>query len=385
MNGLRTLSVALLATSLQGCQEQGPGREGGPGEGVSATLVREVSVAEPDPPFGAYTSFIAVASSGEFFITDVDRGRVVAFAPSGTVTGTFGAAGAGPGEFLMAATLEVLDDSLLAVADLNARTLKLFNISDRTYTRTVGLSGFRNLAGDWSFSGDTAYFAALDAGGVLAVWPLGEDSASLRGVLPAEYLTGRPRGLLWRYGRIGLSRAATGLVVHLPTEDGVRRVTEAGRIGPLVPIPARFRRGITPELHQLKASTSRERTARFPLASLNTGLAQRGDGLLVAYHWEYDHDPKSATTGTGGGPGMTNLRLFGTLISPALDSACIDVRLPIVTDTPPFPVTVGDTTFVFTRSVDMAKGTVASTLRAFYIDPKLCRWEAIGEEVASRQ
>lgn len=378
MNAIRLLILALLASSTTSCSRGDKEVAGRSLVSTTATLVREVRAQEPDPPLGAYTSFIAVASNGSFFITDIDRGRIVAFDPAGSVTRSFGSLGGGPGEFSLAATPEVIGDTLLAVADVNANSLMLFDVRNGQYMRTVKLAGFRNLAGDWSYAGDTAYFATLDAGGVLGVWPMVNDTARLRGELPAEYRSGRPRGLVRRYGRIGIAPTSEGFAVHLPTEDGVRRLSLGGEVGPLIGIPARHRRGIPPELVQLKANTSRSRTTNFPLASFNTGLARRGDGLLVAYHWEFDHDPKSKGSESGGGPGMTNLRLFATLIKPALDSACIDIRIPIETDIPPFPVTRGDTTFVFTRSVNVAQGTVNSRLVAFRADPRSCQWEPIG-------
>jgi hypothetical protein len=342
---------------------------------TAVQLLREVSVADPTDPLGAYTSFIALDRGGNFFITDVDRSRVIRYEPAGTVALEIGRQGSGPGEFLLPATLEVLGDSILAVADLNADKIALFSLPAGQYLRSVHLVGFRNWAADWSIRGDTAFIPALDAPGVLAVWPLASDTARLRGTLPVPYLSGRPRGLLRRYGRVGMTGRNGEFAVHFPTEDGVRPMDPDGVIGDLVPLPVRSRRGIPQSLLDLKASTSRERTKVFPLASMNTGLATREDGNLVAYHWEFDHDPSKSGARSEGGPGMTNLRVFASLIRPSLDSACVDLPLAITTDIPPFPVTVGDTTFIFSRSVDVATGTVRSTLSAFHLDASRCAWE----------
>jgi hypothetical protein len=137
-------------------------------------------------------------------------------------------------------------------------------------------------------------------------------------------------------------------------------------------------------LHDLKRSTSRERDTSFPLATLNVGLAARSDGHLVAYHWEFDHDRNAAGRDDQGGPGMTNIRVFASLIAPTLDSACIDLPLPVLTDIPPFPVTVADTTYVFSRSVNMENGTVTSLLSAFHLDASACSWEPLTRVTSPR-
>lgn len=377
MHALQVAGLLLSLGAVAGCRDAPDTSAPDHHSPESVRVVRAVTVSDPSPPLGAYTSFIAVRPNGAFFITDVDRGRVVAYDSTGSVLRQIGAPGDGPGEFRMPATTEVVGDSLLVVADLNARAMVVFDLRSWSFERTIHLEGFRNWAADWSVRNDTATFAALDAGGAVAVWPTASDTAMLVGALPESYMTGRPRGLLRRYGRIGVAMSQGGLVAHLPTEDGVRRVSTEGALGPLIPLPVRARRGIPEALHALKASTSRERTESFPLASLNVGLASRSDGRLVAYHWEYDPDEAVPGGDGAGGPGMSDIRVFASLLSPGLDSACVDIRLPVDTDIPPFPVTVGDTTFIFARSVDLDRGSVQSTLVALHLDPASCHWEQL--------
>lgn len=343
-------------------------------QGDVAQLVRNLSVEEPPLPLGGYTSFIAVRASGGFFVADLDRWRVVAYSPTGTVVGEIGRRGSGPGEFESPGILFMLGDTLLAVTDPNGAVIELFNPDGGAHLRSVSIRDFQHIAADWTVDRDTAYFPVLAADGVMGVWPISSDTAYLAATLPAEYQLGRPRGLLFRYGRIGVARSTRGMVAHLPTENGLRLITESGVSGELVPLPVRRRRGIPKALEELKASTSPERTREFPLASMSVGLARLGIGYLVAYHWEYDPDPAGPQ---GGVINLAGIRLFASVISPGLDSACIDIPIPILTDIPPFPITLGDTTFIFTRAVDTTQGTVATRLVGVRYDLSKCQWERL--------
>lgn len=369
------LLAAVVFTGGCGGLHAGDG-EDARGRGPALTPLPALALHEPDSaPIGNLT-FLSRAPDGEFFITDLDRGRVLRFAPDGQLVGTLGRPGTGPGEFRLPAVTGVVADSLLAVSDVSLRRLSLFRLSTGAFFRTVPLP-VQDIGHTWTAQGDTVVLAAHLAPALVLRWQLGSDSITTLGTTPGRLLKALPVTI--RHGRSDVIPTASGYLAQLPTEPGLHLLDRSGRLTGFVRIPWHDRRGEPDDLveQQTRRLDQGGPTAYQPVGSLTAGLQRLPNGQIEAVHLDVDMGP-------GGSPlDFVNYRYYVSLISPDLDRACVDALAPLPGDLISLPAFQGDSIFFFVRTVG-DDDRVRSELRGFEVSDRGCRWEPTGGVAAPR-
>ena len=370
--------IVVLAAigSVVGCGGQGDVWRPRPDAvGPRVSVIDSVVLSEPDSaPLGAHTSFFARSQSGRFFVGDIDRRTVVRFAPDGRFEGTIGAPGDGPGEFELPGAIMVLPgDSVLAVGDVNRRTLQLFSLPSGKFRRQVALPG-QDLSSWWEFHDGEAAFALHMSAGLLGRWKPGDSAVAPIGALPAE-LSSHP-GEVITHGRPAAVTTDSGLSIFYPAEPRLLLLDGDSRVRGAVRIPAARRLGEPTSLLATSPAGRSGGPPRFTPASSADGATRLADGSILLVHLDMD---RVAGPDGKGSPG--NFRLWVTLVRADLSAACVDGRVPILTDIAPVPIFRGDTMFVLTRGV-LDDGKVRTVAYALGVDRQKCEWIPSGGIVA---
>lgn len=157
---------------------------------ASAVPVREVARSRDDSLFSTITS-IAVDSRGRIYVGDWRSARVVVLDSAGSLAGTLGRKGLGPGEFRSVRGVQVLPGDSLLVYDPNAGRLSVFAPNQAQPAYVVNLTA--SMGGSAPFLVERV--PGTDAFVALTRPPFTPDAASARSdevhVLDAA---GRPRG-----------------------------------------------------------------------------------------------------------------------------------------------------------------------------------------------
>lgn len=295
-------------------------------------LLDSVVLQETDSHYIGHAQFLAVAGDGELFVSDRIGARVLRFARDGAARGAIGRKGRGPGEFGGAGAVAFVGDSLVVADDLGGQRMMLFRRGTGAFVRMarreMGIPTQAAVVGDQVWLGH----ANVPRTTSLARWRLGGDSVEYVLPMPPEF-----QGTGLEYAQPFVAMAAwrdtilVGHAVHplLTLADGDGAPTGTLRV------PVRARRGI-PEpaalLARYRAGLSAER--QIDELSLLVGAWRLASGGAALLHVDLTLDSLTARA-TGGG--------WLTVLTPALDSACVDIPLEAPDEGWPVLAVHGDT------------------------------------------
>lgn len=145
------------------------------------TLIPEVRIGQADgPPEYAFgqLGYMAVTSTGSFFLFDYSDTQIRRYDASGRFAGLVGRSGAGPGEYRQILGMAVQGDSVLLVYDPGNRRITAYDTSG-TYRRVISVSR-------GTFFGPQAFF--LDEAGMVYVRASRLNGPREGSGIPTQYL-----------------------------------------------------------------------------------------------------------------------------------------------------------------------------------------------------
>lgn len=158
--------------------------------GPRVMALDSVLLVEADTLYIGYPFGLAVDPfDGSFYVSDSFSRRVYRFRRDGTLAGTYGRPGRGPGEFTSHAQVAVVDDSTVATPGMNPPALYLFDRQDGRLRSTSPLPPVLLGTGQLVIRGGDLLMAArpLDGATSLLVWasfrlqpPAGPNPAGIR-------------------------------------------------------------------------------------------------------------------------------------------------------------------------------------------------------------
>lgn len=140
---VRSLKVAASLVALVGCAGQRPPAEEGFPETrlrrESATPLRQVAVSSPEASLTS-APHLDVDSRGRIYVSDTYQNRVSILNPDGSLRGSVGRRGSGPGEFQSVQTVQVLPGDSLLVYDPELARVSVFAPDSARAAYTVNLA-----------------------------------------------------------------------------------------------------------------------------------------------------------------------------------------------------------------------------------------------------
>jgi len=294
---------------------------------------------ENDSTLVAELGGLAIGAGGEFFVSDVATGQVLAFSSSGNLTKRIGRRGRGPGEMLAPAVLELSADGQLLVLDNPTARVSRFRLRDGEYLSAVRLLG---PTADIRVSGGELWMTtALTATNTsLARLRAGADSLTSAGRLPIEYTT-YPR--LLRAMALGtLDLRGDDLWVGMQGTNSIERYDAAAAAAPLalVKVPRARRRGVPLDNPTaLKSEVSYE--DEVASTSLLVALGALDDGRIATVHLD-------ATIAESG----LSVIAYLSVMNPASGAGCVDMAVPIEGSAVPVFRFVGNSLYLVEATSD---------------------------------
>jgi hypothetical protein len=334
--------------------------------GPTVTIVDSVVIAEPDSlPLGAYTSYTARSRRGDLFVADMSLRKVLHFDATGRLVGTLGRDGDGPGELRGPTSSGLLPgDSLLAVMDGVRLRIVIFGVDDAALRREVSAPRMQFVSQGWTRRGDTLIFGLTTGKTPIGKWWWRGDSIVMIGHTPERTLHA---GI--SYGVTSVFATDSGYVVLFPAQPGLYLMNLEAEPTGFVRVPVARRRGEPTDLMERLKKLPKEQ--RFALVgSMALGLHRLPSGEWLLIHG--DADVSRVGEETRG----VDIRYYATVLSADLTQACIDGKLPLVTDVFSRPMFAADTLFLFTRNVGAAG--IQSALLAMLVSTAGCDWQPTG-------
>ncbi|MFQ5745451.1 MAG: hypothetical protein ACE5HV_18000 [Acidobacteriota bacterium] len=367
--------LLLLVALHPGCGSEGEGRPSRGPSGPVLFAVDSIRLLEADTAdtIGYPRAPVFDPFDGTFYVSDTYWKRVLRFDRGGRLLRVYGRPGAGPGEFGFNALVFVLDDSTVVVVDERANRLKFFDRQRGTYRRErVFYPHGQTLSGSTVpvRIGDELWFPWVDPmeRKALARWSLQEDSIQWLGAMPSDYHASRD-GPVQSYANhmlIGsLTGTGRGLVRGWYPSNELFLYDLAGTVTDSVQVPALRRRGTPDNLrYRYDVELIRDRL------TINSVLSQLGTlpdgGIAITYH-----DQEIVST-EGPLPALAAHVWLG-VISPDLNRACVDTRVPASLDAMAAEAFRGDTLFVLDRRI--VEDTRLETWLVLYrIETRSCDW-----------
>jgi hypothetical protein len=341
-----------------------------PSSGPVVSLVDSIVLAEPPgDPLGGYTAFFAVGTSGAVFVTDVTGARVAMFDPTGAFVRWLGSPGEGPGEFRAPNTILSLPDrETIAVMDANRSRILVFREHDGAFVREIA-SPIQGAGGSIVVTDSTIVLAPLLHRQVLMAWHFAGDSfAALSEQIPFEATDWQRVAM--STGIPGVAMADSTLVLWQPA-IGLSLHRQGGEFVHSVEVPALRRRGEGQALTARQQELRNERSDSMVISgALGIGTLTSGELVLVSM----DAD---RTTTNGRDAREHNIRMYLTVLDPAITRACVDGLVPLATDALSTPIFRDDAVHFLARQVTN-EGTVRSIVYRYRVDVAGCEWVPLG-------
>ncbi len=324
----------------------------------------------PEVTLGDVSHF--AMSATDVWVVDGQNDRLVRYARDGTIRGTMGRKGTGPGELTLGGPLTLVGDSSVAVREAARGSIVRFRMADGAPEPElrmpepalvmkiqavgdaiwVGVVGLRNLTG--------VRRVPLDGGAVVSSVPH-----------PAEFST--EGGVHWSLPyNVALRFGDTTLVTYAATHRTFLRRDDGG-VDTLI-VPNRLRRGVPVDIaERLKAGAYRdlpygaEGAISLPLA------AHRLPNGSIALVYMDAHFPDDFDVETGDGIAY---RSYLTVIRPDFTAACVDAPVP-TSDPSTIPALAfhGDTLSVLEQRI--AGDQAVPTIVSYRVSTNGCTWQSI--------
>lgn len=334
--------------------------------GPAVTLIDSVVIAEPDSlPLGEYTSYTARSSRGDLFVADMSLRKVLHFDASGRLVGALGRDGDGPGELRGPTSIGLLPgDSLVAVMDAIRSRIVIFGVEDAAMRREVSSPRLQFVGQRWTLRGDTLIFGLTTGKTAIGKWWWRGDSIVTTGRTPE-----RTTHAGISYGETSAFASDSGYAVLFPTQPGLFLLNREAKPTGFVRIPVVRRRGEPGDLMERRKKIAKQQRGAL-VGSMALGLHRLPSGQWLLIHGDAD------VSRVGQKSRGVNVRYYATLLSADFQQACIDGKLPLVTDVFSRPMFAADTLFMFTRSVGTAG--IQDALLAMLVSTAGCDWQPTG-------
>ncbi|HET7583667.1 MAG TPA: hypothetical protein VFK13_02110 [Gemmatimonadaceae bacterium] len=304
-------------------------------DGIALRVLDTIWLQESDSLYVAKPYGFAVSpSSGRIYVSDSFWGRVVRFDRSGVPDRIYGARGLGPGEIKSAGPVLLLP-SRVGVADVGRSLINMYDEATGRFQRAVS---YRGVVTSSTATGDTAWLGALDlvdSTGV-AMWVAGADSVRHTVPVPPVYLQSQP--LAGIFDGVEVAPTTDGLLVGFSGLDDLYVTDTEGRVEKIVAIPVRHRRGASVEM--IQRLDGLEYPEMFSALSALFALHRLRSGNLALVHFDQTMADNAITA-----------RMFVSLLSSDLASACVDQPVPVSQDAQPAVAFAGDTLLVLQQRV----------------------------------
>lgn len=291
-------------------------------DGLRLVATGEIRIVESDSAYVARPSFMSVASSGRFLITDNYFDHVNAVDREGVVVAKVGRQGSGPGELGGAGFSFPLNDSVLVIWDSRSGKLNLFHPESGEFIRQVAFPGVPR---DASVSEDA----------------------------------------VWVFNGVMVEDVGESLLVAFTGTDTILRVSDDGSILERYGIPHVRRRGVPPDVVE-RMSSLREWSDLIEVLSSVRALRRLPTGPVAILHYDLTADRQAASA-----------QLFVSLLDLSRRRACVDGEVPTLGEMVPVPAFRGDTLFILDQETDPRTTSIRTSIRSFLVDPSDCDWREL--------
>jgi len=370
------LSTAIAIVAL-GCGSRGGGPRSGKVSGPTLTLIDSVEVQESDSIYigRPYTPAID-PYDGTVYVPDFFSNRVYRFGRDGRLLRTYGRPGQGPGEFRSAEMTFVLDDSTVVVDDPGQERLEFFDRRTGAFRRDRNLPLAPGTSAPIVTPHGVWMHAVSDGRRVgMAVWYPARDTVMTLGRLPGPYLASLddPPSIFAQFFDVG------GLVVR-PDDTVVNGWSGLnwmyvhsldGTVLDSVWVPAVRRRDVPSNLEKRMDGGDMGDRERYESGSglLRMGTLPNG-GLVLVYHDVHILRLHPL-------PPTFYSTVWVSVVSPDLERACVDARLPVSRDAESVEAIRGDTLFQFDRRIvgqKTAHPRLQTWIRTYLVRTGDCDW-----------
>lgn len=346
------------------------------GDATPAITGDSIVMTEPDAE-GLYMPLRAQARLADGSLLADIGNAVDHFDASGRFVRRIGRSGSGPGEFQRISTILTLPgDSLFAAVDARRARIIVFDVATGALRREVPVRP--TFAGQqWRWQGDTVVMPGKLSATPFTSWVPATDSTWSWGTVPPIYeksITAYSQG-----GEPSIVRRGRGWLAVYPADGRLFELAGDGSFLRAFHLPVARRRGVPPDIGDSVTAIQRSGTFRYA-ASLVFALWERPAGGYVVVHMDTDPtlDAESyAASGGTGGITYDSTSYWVTFITPDLDRACPDNKVPFEPDNLVVPFFKDDSVFFLTRSV-ASDSTAHAVLHLFRMSDRGCRWVKLG-------
>jgi hypothetical protein len=324
--------------------------------GPRVTVLDSIVLLEDETHFVGHPGNLHVdEKSGDVFVGDLFGKRVLRFAADGEFRREYGGPST-PGERIRSLYDFVLNDSSVIAVDEKHHELVVYSLDSGAFRERIP---FEQTQPDFAAGPRGVLFAGgPDAanGSIFTRWDVRDKRRTTMLAIGGEVVSTPALSTEWF---VHATHWSDSVVVSLGPSDNLYVLTDDGRFLSLVVLPVRSRRGIPDSHVHGKRPTP---TDLLNGISVVVSLAHLPTGELAVVHHE----------NTLVRDGYVTTQLWVTLLAPDLATACVDVPIPAVSESMPFPAFRGDTLLVLTQGV--AGGSGHSVVRRFVIDETACTW-----------
>lgn len=352
------VSGALLTIAFTGCRPDAP-REI-TGRGPHLVPLDSTLLSETEEYVGEPWSFAVNPTDGSFLIADAFGRRVLRYARNGRLIRTYGRAGSGPGEFTGITQVFPLGDSVFAAFDHQRSLIHRYHLDGRH----LGTLEHRGLVGGHVVDDAAVWLGTVDPTRTFSIahWDLESDEFTYLGPVPREY---REHEGYWGHCTFNhLAVWEQSILVGFCGRNELFVTDLTGEVLDTVHVPVVRRRGVPADIvARLRREQSLER--RVEMLSLLQNLYRLPDGHVALVHFD------SRLSGVPPG-GRLSDDGYLSVLSPQLDRACVDTRLPVEPEVRPRTAFRADTLFVFDRRLNGER--MQSWIKAYRLSTSGCQW-----------
>lgn len=350
--GLGLLSAACHRDKTLGSQPDGP---------IGLTVVDSVRLAENDTVSVGRPAGFAVTANA-IIASDNDDQHVIEYTRHGGFVRQFGRRGKGPGELESVGSVAIIGDSLIAVKNLAAANVSIFDRSTGQYRWKAAIPSriYDLVADDNRLSG-----AAITADGKGSVSVFSDSSGDVYtdGVVPDIYK--HFPVLVGPFGTVMHDRRGVQLVEAFEGTNFIFFRRAANAPFDSIELPVLRRKGAKAKLlERVAVDTSHGKEALFA-SSIPMTLGFLNDSIVAVVHSDVELD-RNLFTGSS----------YISLLDLRRYRVCVDLPLPLPADPLPRTVLVGDTLFALVQHVEGQKYSGTYVVR-LAIDLDACPWNYV--------
>lgn len=323
---------------------------------------RTVKLQETDSTFFASPSALWMGSHDSVFIADRFHKRVFRVSADGAILAALGRPGAGPGELELPLEFVGLGDSAIGVVDEAKKAIEVFSLATGKFERARRYDGsIMSVAID----GGIVWMGGVSPRHSRGVkrWDLQTDSMSYLVPLPGSYQRNGP--LAGFFYMVAVAPKEDKLIVGYSADRAILVTTRDGEPVDSFAIPSSKRRGEPRDLEsRVDPKADMEFADMAALSSVLLKIGVRADGSLAVVHMDFGFVP----------PRKVTARVFVSIVSADLKTACVDAELP-QEDPTAIPLSFrGDTLFAVQQHVDSNSTRAETSLVGYVVDTSMCEW-----------